>query len=172
MGRMILYVVIPTCIVIALTVTLAARSAFRNLRQASEDLLQATADLTALKIEQQNSRAVLCAERMAEAQMSGMFGDRQSSITFARTILENYPEITAAYFGYEPNADQKDQESLDALPAEAMDPDGRFIPYWFVVPQQRGRSGGFRRSLRARSRIAPTSRTFRGRRPGVARHLA
>ena len=38
----------------------------------------------------------------------------------------------AHYFGYEPNADGKDKESLGKLPAESMDPQGRFIPYWFV----------------------------------------
>lgn len=136
LGRMILFVVIPTFIVVALTVALAARSGFENLREASEDLLEATANLTALQIERQNSKAVLCVQRMAEAQMSGMFGDRESSITFARTVLENYPEITGSYFGYEPNADQQDQDSLNQIRAESMDANGRFIPYWFVKPDQ------------------------------------
>ena len=63
-----------------------------------------------------------------------MFGDRDASIEYARRVLENTPTITGAYFGYEPNADQADQESLGKVRAEAMDDSGRFIPYWFVVP--------------------------------------
>ena len=69
---------------------------------------------------------------MAEAQVAGMFGDREASIEYARKVLEDFEGITGAYFGYEPNADGKDAESLGKLPAEAMDPKGRFIPYWFV----------------------------------------
>ena len=46
-------------------------------------------------------------------------------------MLQDDPAFTGSYFGYEPNADGKDLDSLAALPPEAMNADGRFIPYWF-----------------------------------------
>ncbi len=63
--------------------------------------------------------------------MAGMFGNRKASLDYARIVLENKPDITAAYFGYEPNADEQDADSGGSLPAEALDESGRFIPYWF-----------------------------------------
>ena len=52
-------------------------------------------------------------------------------------MLESSPDITAAYFGYEPNADNADAVgSSDDVPVEAMDVSGRFLPYWFVANAQ------------------------------------
>ncbi len=135
-GRMLLFVVLPVIAVITVIMFLAFRSGFRNLRDAAEERIQLQARLIAAQVEDLNQTAVTCAQRMAEAQVAGMFGDRQTSLAFARKVLEGYPEITGAYFGYEPNADGKDAESLGKLPAEAMDPSGRFIPYWFVKSSQ------------------------------------
>ena len=120
-GRMFLYVIVPTVIIFALVVALAASGGFKNLRNASEDRMQAEVSLVALEIDAHNSRAVLSAQRMAEAQVAGMFGDRQTSLQYARLVLENFTDVTGAYIGYEPNADGKDAESLGKLPAEAMD---------------------------------------------------
>jgi len=133
----LLYVVLPTIVIFAISVTLASRSGFKNLRQAAEEQLQLRAQLVALQIEDLNNSAVISVERMAEAQVAGMFGDRQASLDFARSVLDDFEGITGAYFGYEPNADGKDAESLGQLPPAAMDPKGRFIPYWFVVPDGR-----------------------------------
>ncbi len=135
-GRMLLFVVLPMIAVIALIMFLASRSGFRNLRDAAEERIQLQARLIAAQVEDLNQTAVTCAQRMAEAQASGMFGRRETSLKFARKVLEGFPEITAAYFGYEPNADGKDAESVGQLPAEAMDSAGRFIPYWFVTSSQ------------------------------------
>ena len=136
LGRMLLYVVFPTIFIFGLVTYLAARGGFDTRRQAAEERLQAQAMLVAQDIDRAINSATLSAQRMAEAQVAGMFGDRQTSLDYARAVLENYKEITAAYFGYEPNADGKDAPSLDELPAASMDPSGRFIPYWFVAPGQ------------------------------------
>ena len=133
-GRMILYVILPTLLVFALLISMSTRSALHHLEQAGEDGLEQQAESIALKIEGETRSAVISAERMAEAQIAGMFGDREASIEYARLVLEDTPIITGAYFGYEPNADGKDEESLGKIPAEAMDESGRFIPYWFVAP--------------------------------------
>jgi methyl-accepting chemotaxis protein len=136
---MLLYVVVPTLLIFALVIVLGTRAGFDNLRQAAEERLRVEAALDAARVEEKLDRAVLTVQRMAEAQVAGMFGDREASLEFARLVLENSPEFTGSYFGYEPNADQQDVQSLGTLPADAMDEQGRFIPYWFVVPE-RGRT--------------------------------
>jgi methyl-accepting chemotaxis protein len=70
---------------------------------------------------------------MAEAQESGMVGDRARALAFARAVLEAFPELTGAYFGYEPNADGRDSEFVGstAIDPRALGAGGRFIPYWF-----------------------------------------
>lgn len=132
-GRMILYVILPILVVFLLIIGLATKATVDQLRHSSEDRLLRQAKLIALDIENQTQIAVISAQRMAEAQNTGMFGNRQESIAYAKLVLENTPMITGAYFGYEPNADGQDQESLGKIPAEAMDESGRFIPYWFVA---------------------------------------
>ena len=92
-GRTLLYVVLPTIVIFAISVTLASRSGFRNLRRAAEEQLQLQAKLVALQIEDLNSSAVISVERMAEAQVAGMFGDRQASLDFARSVLDGFEGI-------------------------------------------------------------------------------
>jgi len=135
-GRMLLYVVVPTLLVFALIIVLGTRSSFETLRHAAEDRLRIQASLNAARIEHKLERAILSVQRMADAQVAGMFGDREASLELARLVLDHSPEFTGSYFGYEPNADQKDAESLGKLAPEAMDEKGRFIPYWFVVPDR------------------------------------
>ena len=135
-GRMLLYVVIPTLLIFALVILLGILATFDGLRQAAEERLRIEASLNAARVEDRLERAILSAQRMAEAQVAGLFGDRQASLELARLVLQNSPEFTGCYFGYEPNADQQDATSVGKLPPEAMDETGRFIPYWFVVPNQ------------------------------------
>lgn len=139
-GRMLLFVILPTIAIFGLVVYFAGHHAFYTLRASAEKRLALQAQLVAAQIEDHNMNAVVSAQRMAEAQVAGMFGDREASIEYARRVLENFPAITGAYFGYEPNADGQDAQSLGRLPAEAMDPQGRFIPYWFVDPEANGRA--------------------------------
>ena len=86
-----------------------------------------------LVIDRANHTAVDVARVMGLAQESGMFGDRARSLAFARAVLESFPEFTGAYFGYEPNADQRDAEfsAAPTIDANALGNGGRFIPYWF-----------------------------------------
>ncbi|MFV2069748.1 MAG: methyl-accepting chemotaxis protein, partial [Pirellulales bacterium] len=136
-GRMVLFVVIPTAILFVSVLTLVNRRNFAHLNQLSERQLESFAEHVAVLVEDHNNNAVLSAQRMAEAQMAGMFGMRRESIDFAETVLRDTPGITAAYFGYEPNADGQDASSREALPKESMDATGRFIPYWFVDVSKR-----------------------------------
>ncbi len=136
LGRMLLYVVLPTVLVFASIIYLSARANWEMLADASRKRLQLHAELVALKVEGKHGKVVRSVQRMAEAQVAGMFGDRTASLQFARTVLESDQDITAAYFGYEPDADGKDAASRGQIPAEAMDAQGRFIPYWYVSDSQ------------------------------------
>lgn len=138
-GRMTLLGVVPTLVLLGAIITLNARQNFRAGIAQLESRLRAEAALTAAEIQEGNSIAVLAAQRMAEAQMAGMFGQRAVSLAFARAVLEASPDFTGAYFGYEPDADGQDATRLaDVIPRQAMDDAGRFIPYWFVDPTKGG----------------------------------
>ncbi len=130
-GRMLLFVVLPTILILVSIVYATSRTGFENMKLAEERFLQLQARLVAALVDDLTAGAVISAQRMAEAQVAGMFGDREASIEYARSVLENFDGVTGAYFGYEPNADGKDTQSLGRLPAESMDINGRFIPYWF-----------------------------------------
>lgn len=139
-GRMLMFVVLPIVVIFMLLIFFATRLGFQNLRDAAEQRLQLQARLVAAMVDSHTKSAVISAQRMAEAQVAGMFGNRQATLDYARKVLEDFDGITGAYFGYEPNADGNDAESLETLPAEAMDPNGRFIPYWFIDASQPGRA--------------------------------
>ena len=119
LGRMVLYVILPMGIIWILVILFATSRNFANLRRLSEERLIAETSLVALQLESGNRSAIGAAKRMAEAQVAGMFGQRQMSIDFARLVLEDKKDITAAYFGYAPNADKQDAASLVKLPAES-----------------------------------------------------
>jgi hypothetical protein len=89
--------------------------------------------MAALKVETSNVEAITVAKTMAIAQETGLFGKRTESSHFAKKILEEYPQFTGAYFAYEPNADQNDQEYLRQIGPDhgGVDAHGRFLPYWF-----------------------------------------
>jgi len=89
--------------------------------------------MAALKVETSNVEAITVAKTMAIAQETGLFGKRKESSHYAKKILEEYPQFTGSYFGYEPNADQDDKEYLHQVGTDhgGLDANGRFLPYWF-----------------------------------------
>ncbi|MHC5004236.1 MAG: methyl-accepting chemotaxis protein [Planctomycetota bacterium] len=137
-GRMVLLGVLPTVLLLALIVVIATSRTYRARLEAVREQLRAEAALAARVIEDGNNNAVLSARRMAEAQAAGLFGQRAAGVAYARSVLAASPELTAAYFAYEPDADGRDAEALagGTVPTEAMDAAGRFLPYWFLNPQR------------------------------------
>jgi len=86
---------------------------FTEVRGEAESLLQNLAKQVATEIERSNSQAVQAAHLMALAQESGgLFGNRPESMELARRVLEESPEFTGVYYGYEPNADRNDADYL------------------------------------------------------------
>ena len=134
-GRMLLFGIIPTGVLLTAVVLFITARMSTELHLEREETLRVLAARVATEIERGNTRAVLAAEVMATAQVNGLFGDRERSSALARDVLAEYPEFTAAYFGYEPNADGQDQvytaPAVAARIGDGFDPQGRFIPYWY-----------------------------------------
>ncbi len=132
---MFLFGIIPTGLALSAVAIITSIQMAGELRAVHEETLGIIADRVATEIERGNTRAVLAAEVMAEAQVNGMFGDRNGSSAFARQVLAEYPELTGAYFAYEPNADGADAAYVGSDLATRIGPafasDGRYIPYWF-----------------------------------------
>jgi signal transduction histidine kinase/DNA-binding response OmpR family regulator/HPt (histidine-containing phosphotransfer) domain-containing protein/HAMP domain-containing protein len=140
-GRLLLFLVLPTMLVLAAIILITATNTFEAVRTQSENYLRRLADQVALEVERGNTRAVLAAEILATAQEEVLFGQREESSQLARRMLEQFPEFTGAYFGYEPNADNSDSLSLQSdseVLKKALDEQGRFIPYWFRDPKKQG----------------------------------
>ncbi|NBW96812.1 MAG: methyl-accepting chemotaxis protein [Planctomycetia bacterium] len=132
---MLLLGIVPAVLVIA---TLLAVNYLRMqslLSSFGEELLLDRARIIAGEIDRGTLEAVTTARVMALAAEEGFFGRRPESLAFARRVLESFPQYYGAYFGYEPNADGRDADpATRQLPAEALGPAGRFIPYWFRKP--------------------------------------
>jgi len=135
-AKTLLFAVFPTVIILLGIIVYTAVSMFTQAREEAERLLQNLAKQVASEIERSNSQAVQVARLMSLAQESGgLFGNRLRSVELARRILEESPEFTGAYYGYEPNADHNDadyplSDEANKIPG-ALDKNGRFIPYWY-----------------------------------------
>ncbi|WP_221798945.1 methyl-accepting chemotaxis protein [Oceanobacter mangrovi] len=128
-NRILIQLVLPVVVVFSASV---AYNIYINAQQeelAASRLLVAQATAIGRNIELGNQKALQTARVMAEAQMSGMFGQREDSMNYARYVLQQNPDFLAAYFGYEPNADSQDNRYTNQ-PATHSD-SGRFLPYYY-----------------------------------------
>tara|TARA_R110002049_G_scaffold255344_4_gene430911 strand:- start:2030 stop:4057 length:2028 start_codon:yes stop_codon:yes gene_type:complete len=131
-GRILLFLVTPTILIICSIVTITAINSFSSAKAQAELAIQQAATLTALEIERRNANAIRAAKIMSLAQEEGMFGNRVASSKFARRVLAEHPDYTGAYFGYDINADQQDaQYTGDMYSGKISDQAGRFLPYWY-----------------------------------------
>jgi len=131
-GRILLYLTLPTIIIIVVIVSIIARSSFSSAREQAEFSLKQEAQLVALEIEKRNATAVRTAKMMVLAQEIDMFGKRVISSDFAHRVLKEFPEYTGAYFGYETNIDEQDLAfSGEEYVNKITSAEGRFLPYWY-----------------------------------------
>ncbi|MCE9619119.1 MAG: methyl-accepting chemotaxis protein [Planctomycetes bacterium] len=145
LGQFILYGVLPF-LLISLAVVVINRSRLETLLgQLSEEEALVDAEMIAANYESRNQATVMTAQTMASAAERGLFGKREESLEFARQVMENSSRVNGCWFCYEPNADGKDASYAGAvranieLPSAALDPKGRFIPYWYRDLQQGGK---------------------------------
>ncbi|ADL12892.1 methyl-accepting chemotaxis protein [Acetohalobium arabaticum] len=80
------------------------------------------------QINAENKRTVDLVETLAQYQEVGNLGEREESISYLRSFLDNHSNFSAAYFAYESNADGADNEYIGTL-ENAHNVAGRFIPY-------------------------------------------
>ena len=134
-GRMMLLGGLPTVLILTGIIIHMTFEMFSQARENNAALLRNLTEQVALEVERSNSRAVVVAQTMALAQQHELFGDRLASSRLARQVLQEFPEFTGAYFGYEPNADQDDAAYLNSPEhrqlGNGLDSEGRFLPYWF-----------------------------------------
>lgn len=131
-GKILLYIGSAVVFMPVVLLVFFGFGQYRNLRQAHEELILENVQTAALAVEKENYEAVSVARTLAESQESGLFGRRRETVDYARIVLLNEPTYVAAFFGYEPNADQNDEEYLrkpDAVP-NTVDSHGRFVPAW------------------------------------------
>lgn len=134
-GRLLLYLLLPALLIFAIAFYyLGQRALNLAITHAKTELIQ-QAEIIAIDLERQNLLALNTARNMALAQQNGLFGNREASSQFAKTILAENAWLVGAYFGYEPNADQDDRAFMNSTTPEllaALDADGRFLPYWHL----------------------------------------
>lgn len=131
-GRILLFLTIPTIAIILAIVVMIANSSFQSARKQAEYSLQQAAQLVALEIERRNANAIRTAKMMVLAQEEGLFGNRQDSSELANRVLNEFPEYTGAYFGYEPNINEQDSQFTGSeYVQKTADESGRFLPYWY-----------------------------------------
>ena len=131
-GRILLFLTLPTIVIILAIVAMIANSSFHSARSQAEYSLQQAAQLVAQEIERRNANAVRTATMMVLAQEEGLFGNREASSNLANRVMNELPEYTGAYFGYEPNINNKDASyTSEEFANKTADESGRFLPYWY-----------------------------------------
>jgi signal transduction histidine kinase len=131
-GKIVIYVYTSLVVIIGALLYVFINGTYKVLIQDSEQILRLSLIDVAEELNQSNHHAIVVARTMAEAQQSGLFGERLNSIGLVKSILAHNPEFTGAYICYEPNADGGDKSHLgnSALPKSAVDSTGRFLPTW------------------------------------------
>lgn len=133
--KILMFGACPVLITLLSISTLLIIQQFQELRRNIEEEINLNTSLAARQIEEANLVSVTIPKTMALAQENGLFGNREASTLYAEQVLRLNTNLTGAYFGYEPNADEQDEaslsdESLKSKLEGAIDKKGRFIPYW------------------------------------------
>ena len=134
-GRMLFLGVVPSVSILLSILIYVIADEYGSLRSLNEKNMRGLVDKVATDIDIGNTRAILAVKVMALTQQDGLFGRRTESIQYAKSIVKTFPEFTAAYFGYEPNADDQDKKAIrvqtNLLEQRSINKSGRFLPYWY-----------------------------------------
>ncbi|MBW2203348.1 MAG: PDC sensor domain-containing protein, partial [Deltaproteobacteria bacterium] len=140
-GKLIFYFGTAVSLVVLLIVVVFSHSMYISLIKDNDQLIRTHTQDIANRIELGNLEAVTIAKTMALAQKSGLFGKREASTKYAFNVLTENPGFTGSYFGYEPKAEQDDAAYLEKAGngAKGLSKSGRFLPYWFVDGNEKGK---------------------------------
>ncbi|OQY34224.1 MAG: hypothetical protein B6241_05400 [Spirochaetaceae bacterium 4572_59] len=132
-GRLLIYTGFSTLMIMLIIAVFYSFTREHLIKDVEKEIMNGV-KLFALNIENANRESIKVAETIAHVQEHGFLGKRTQSTAFIRTILQNHPQFTGIYLGYEANADQNDAAYLANNPSEqkAMDKNGRYLPYWFI----------------------------------------
>ena len=117
-NRMLLLGILPAALIFTVIHITNSESVENALLEFAEEILRERTAVIATEIDRGTLQAVTASRTMAMAAENGLFGEREESMAFAKSILEQNPQFTAAYFGYEPNADGQDSQRLLAHDTE------------------------------------------------------
>ncbi len=131
---MLLLGILPAALIFTVIHITNSESVENALLELAEEILRERTAVIATEIDRGTLQAVTASRTMAMAAEHGLFGEREDSMALAKSVLESNPQFTAAYFGYEPDADGQDAQTLDSLPKGALGEGGRFLPYYFREP--------------------------------------
>jgi len=157
-ARLLLLAIVPAAAILATVLGLNFLRMRSLMLEFGREILLDRVRAVAATIDRDTRAAVTTARVMALAAENGLMESRLDALRFTRHVLDTNTAFTAAYFGYEPDADGLDAanarvlgsgtasqpvtlpspkpgrsaaEELADVPAEALAADGRFIPYWF-----------------------------------------
>ncbi|MFM7259121.1 MAG: methyl-accepting chemotaxis protein [bacterium] len=130
-GRLFFFGILPATVVVAGILAWGAVEKFESLEVKAEDALTRAALEVGARVEESNATSIAIARAIAAQQVAGLFGKRELTIDLLKATLATTPGITAAYVGYEPDADGGDAAARASGPAEWSDGSGRFLPYIF-----------------------------------------
>ncbi|MFZ9882002.1 MAG: PDC sensor domain-containing protein, partial [Phycisphaerales bacterium] len=128
-GRLLLFGVYPAVALIGVVLVVNAMQRFEDLEQLAQEELRREALFIGARVGESNEAAIRAARSIAAQQEAGLFGKRELTVDIMKGMLAADHDITAAYVGYEPNADGNDAAAVGADPTEWMDASGRFIAY-------------------------------------------
>lgn len=128
MGRMTLLGIVPAAIVLASVTAVNGTRRYFALLDNAKQRLSLESDALANWVNGMNARTIEVAKVLAAAQTAGMFGRRELTSDFMRSVLASTPDITAVEIVYEPDGDGQDAKSVGA---KTSDERGRFVPYWY-----------------------------------------
>ncbi|MCE9630389.1 MAG: methyl-accepting chemotaxis protein [Planctomycetia bacterium] len=138
-ARLLLLAIAPAAAILATVLVLNFVRMRGLMLEFGQEILLDRVQAIATTIDRDTTEAITTARVMAMAAENGLLSSRSDALRFTRDVLESSPAFTAAYFGYEPDADGRDAQAkaptaggtLSTVPAEALGERGRFLPYWY-----------------------------------------
>ena len=136
-GRLVLFGVMPTLVLVGTLVVLALVEKYRTLRTIVENQLTSTARLTAARAEGRINDAARTARLLADVVSAAEWEEPDQAVRVLQQVIERDPVVTAVWLAFEPDAQTA---AMRAKAPQAYSTDGRFVPRARRNPDAGGRS--------------------------------